>query len=211
PQRRIFVDSGAYSTWSKNKIINVDKYIAFCKDVLSKAKCPVVFASLDVIPGKKSDVRKPTEGEKERACLEGWENYQEMKRQGIPCLMTYHQGEHIRWLSRIADESDYFALSPRKAGKSTDQKAAWLRTSFEYIYGNDARLSTRKKIHGLGVSSREFMKEFPFYSVDSTAWLISMRTSQYRMPDGKYKKLQDMEEKARQQNVDPRPLRQLMG
>jgi len=55
------------------------------------------------------------------------------------------------------------------------------------------------------------MKEFPFYSVDSTAWLISMKTSQYRMPGGKYVKLQDMEEWARQRKLDPKPLRQYLG
>jgi hypothetical protein len=211
PQRRIFVDSGAYTAWSKNKIIKLDEYIAFCKDIMSMAKCPVVFAALDVIPGKKSDVRKPTEIEKEKACVAGWENYQQMKRQGIPCLMTYHQGEHVRWLARIADESDYFAVSPRKNGVSSEQKMAWLRKTFEYIYGDNPRLEQRKKIHGLGVCGRKFMKEIPFYSVDSTAWLVSMKTSQYRMPGGKYVKLQDMEERARQQKVDPRPLRQLMG
>src|SRR5205807_768623 len=77
--RRVFVDSGAYSAWTKGKPIKLGEYIAFCKQIMDMAKCPVVFAALDVIPGVKG--REPTRLEIQKACDEGWENYQAMKRE----------------------------------------------------------------------------------------------------------------------------------
>ena len=163
---RIFIDSGAYTAWSqgKKKKIELDSYIAFCKDIMGIARCPVVFAALDIIAGTKDNPVRAGSGDWEKACEEGWENFQVMKREGIPCLMTYHQGDHARWLTRILDESDYLAVAPRKQNATVADKAAWLKPVFD-------RAGRSKKIHGLGVASPVLMKTFPFFSVDTTAWL----------------------------------------
>jgi len=168
PDRRTFIDSGAYSVWSNGGNVDLAAYIAFCKEIMGMAECPVVFAALDVIAGKKADDELPTEGEIEKACAEGWNNYQTMKQQGIPCLATYHQFDDLRWLKRIADDSDYFAVGPRKRGVSAIHRFKWLQEVFRYF-------GSSKKIHGFGVSTVDWMKEFPFFSVDSTAWLQSAR------------------------------------
>ena len=173
PHRRIFVDSGAFSAWKKGRKIKLGDYIVFCKQVASMAKCPVVFAALDVIPGKKED-RNPTQAEIQMACDEGWQNYQAMKQEGIsPCLMTYHQLEHRRQLTRIADDSDYFAVSPRK-NLPPRERLHWLESVF-------ACLGRTKRIHGLGVSSVDWMERFPFFSVDNTGWLPSVRANLRRL------------------------------
>jgi hypothetical protein len=177
PQRRLFIDSGAFSIWTTSKTVNLENYIAFCKQIMKTAKCPVVFAALDVIPGKKNGPQ-PTSEEIARACDEGWDNYQTMKQAGItPCLMTFHQYEHRRWLTKIADDSDYFAVAPRKKGEKTEVKLAWLKTMvFDYLKIMQSPLHERKKVHGLGVSSPEFMMTFPFYSVDNTGWIQSVHS-----------------------------------
>jgi hypothetical protein len=177
PQRRIFVDSGAYSIWTKGAPVTLGEYIEFCKKIKNAAKCPVVFAALDVIPGKKKSTAKPTADEITRACEEGWDNYQTMKQEGIPCLMTFHQYEHRQWLKKIADDSDYFAVAPRKKDEHTADKMVWLKTMvFDYLNIMKSPVNQRKKVHGLGVSSPEFMMAFPFYSVDNTGWIQSVRS-----------------------------------
>jgi hypothetical protein len=191
PQRRIFIDSGAYSAWKNAKKerhgkkrdghgkINLSDYIAFCKEVDGIARCPVVYAALDIIP------QNLTDSEIQRACDEGWDNYQTMKQEGIsPCLMTYHQFEHKRQLTRIMDDSDYFAVSPRKRDVSTETKLKWLRQVFRecgYLEGMD-KPRINKKIHGLGVSSVDWMEQFPFFSVDNTAWLPASKAHLRRQP-----------------------------
>ena len=183
PYRRVFIDSGAYTTWTKGKKVPLEEYIHFCKQIMGMAKCPVVFAALDVIPGSKNGP-DPTKAEIDMAADEGWANYQAMKQEGIaPCLMTYHDLEHRRQLVRIADDSDYFAVAPRKAPLEdsdeglTELKLQFLKRVFGYIRGREGSL---KKIHGFGVSSVPFMEQFPFYSVDSTAWEQSIRSKLYR-------------------------------
>jgi hypothetical protein len=212
--RRIFVDSGAFTAWAKGKKVDLGQYMAFCKQIIDKAKCPVVFAALDVIPGKKQDGRKPTQLEIQKACDEGWENYQAMKQKGIePCLMTFHQFEHQRQLKRIADESDYFAVSPRKSDVSREEKLKWLAQVFNYIQGKNRR-SINKKIHGLGVSSVDWMEQFPFYSVDNTGWIIAGRANLHRHFVGHrpvYWSLEDWKRLAEADRVPTWPLRKMLG
>jgi hypothetical protein len=175
PQRRIFVDSGAYSIWTKGAPVTLGNYMTFCKKIMDTAKCPVVFAALDVIPGKST--AKPTPDEITRACEEGWDNYQTMKQEGIPCLMTFHQYEHRQWLKKIVDDSDYFAVAPRKKDERTADKMVWLKTMvFDYLKIMQCPINQRKKVHGLGVSSPEFMMAFPFYSIDNTGWIQSVHS-----------------------------------
>ena len=70
----------------------------------------------------KSRVTRPAEIQ--RACDEGWDNYQAMKHEGIsPCLMTYHQFEHARQLTRIMNDTDYFASV---LGRSAEGRASAL-------------------------------------------------------------------------------------
>jgi hypothetical protein len=176
PHRRLFIDSGAYTAWTKGKKIKLGDYIAFCKQIMGTAKCPVVFAALDVIAGSKEG-GTPTAAELEKGCEQGWANYQTMKEEGIRCLMTFHQYERKHWLTRIADDSDYFAVSPRK-DIPPDERFTWLKGAFRYI-------GVSKKIHGLGVSSVDWMEALPFFSVDSTAWLQGGKTASYRYFDGR--------------------------
>jgi hypothetical protein len=213
PHRRVLVDSGAYSAWTKGKAINLGEYMAFCERVMRMAKCPVTFLALDVIPGAKG--REATQAEIQKACDEGWENYQEMKRKGIPCLMTFHQFEHKRQLTRIADDSDYFAVSPRKDEKP-EARLDWLENDvFDSIQGRDKR-TIKKKIHGLGVSSFDWMKRFPFFSVDNTAWLSSSKSRAWhqfvpRRSGRKCRTYQEWETLARSQRRHIPTLRRLLG
>src|SRR5258707_164921 len=38
---RLFIDSGAFTTWAKGSEVDLGAYIQFCKDLKAKAKCPV--------------------------------------------------------------------------------------------------------------------------------------------------------------------------
>ena len=202
PHRRIFIDSGAYSVWTLGAEVDLGEYITFCKEIQGLAKCPVVFVALDVIPGKFGET--PTPAEKEKACEEGWANYQVMKQEGIyPCLPTFHQGEHIRWLNRIADDCDYFAMSHSKRADERAENFDWYRRNFQHI-------GLTKKIHGLGVASTKLMKGFPFFSVDSSWWTIPGRFH-LRPSSRKLISLKQWEKWGLERGLDTQYLKAMLG
>jgi hypothetical protein len=205
---RLFVDSGAFTVWKQGDKIDLGAYIAFAKEVMRDAKCHLVFAALDVIPGTLGS--KPTAAEAERACAEGWDNYQTMLAAGVPCIMTYHQFDDPKWLKKIADSTDYMAFAPRKRGVTYDEKVKFLRESFTYLYGEkylelgadgkpkkpksylyrpSVRWNQGVKVHGLGISSVGLLERFPFYSVDSTRWLQGAKAAAYRVFSGRQDEL----------------------
>jgi hypothetical protein len=214
PNRRLFIDSGAFSIWSNGAEVDFKAYLEFCKNILATARCKIVFAALDVIPGKK-DGPNPTQSEIALAADEGWANYKAMKQEGVPCLMTFHQFEHRRVLKRILEDSDYFAVAPRKDANAQSREE-WLRALFRYLHGDEHFAPTDKKIHGLGISSAVWLQEFPFYSVDSTAWLQSVRShSRAQMSDGgfrvSYRRLSDWEKLAKQCGMPTKYLQEMLG
>jgi len=177
PHRNLVIDSGAFSVWNKDETINLDEYIAFCRKVQKDAKCPVTFMSLDVIAGSRSEGLIPTPEQSEAACRAGWEHYQTMQAAGIPAVPTFHEFDHPDWLSRMLNETDYIAVSSRKSGVSNELKVEWLGKVF-------AQIGIDTKVHGLGVSGAEAMESFPFYSIDSRAW-IQCSKGTFRYFDGR--------------------------
>jgi hypothetical protein len=131
--------------------------------------------------------------------------------------MTFHQFEHKRWLTRIADDSDYFAVAPRKAGVSTEEKLKWLEQIFLYIQPLDTsngQPRLRKKVHGLGVSSVDWMERLPFFSVDNTSWLQGARSHARRFSLGDrsiYQTLDQWKRLARECGMPTRYLREMLG
>ena len=172
---RLFIDSGAFTAWKKGKPIDHDAYIAYGKKLLETAVCPVVFASLDVIPGS-LEGGEPTEEEFARAAAAGWKNYQKEKGAKFKTIPTFHQGDPWEFLDKMMADTDYIGLSPRKVARTTAQKAEWLNLVFRRIKAAGrlpiaGNMHNAIKTHGLGVSSPVFMEMYPWYSVDSTRWL----------------------------------------
>jgi hypothetical protein len=174
---RLFVDSGAFTVWSKGKPIDHDRYIAYAKDLLYRAVYPdrVVFASLDVIAGTlKGDY--PTEEEFRDAATRGWANYQKEKAAGLKTIPTFHQGDPWEFLDMMATDTDYIGISPRKVDETLQEKMKWLNDVFRRIDAmgkapKPGNMQNALKTHGLGVSSPVLMGTYPWFSVDSRRWL----------------------------------------
>ena len=145
-----FLDSGAFSAFTKNISIDIDKYIDYIKKYNSFL---TLYTVLDVIGDWK-------ETEK---------NQQYMESKGLEPLPTFHYKSPLSELKRLVDKYDYIALGglvpimgQRKILKN------WLSACFSII-------KLKSKIHGFGVNSFWCWKQFPFYSVDATSWLTPAR------------------------------------
>lgn len=185
PKFRLFIDSGAFTAWAKGTEINLDEYIGFCKEI-EELSCfsqyPVVYAALDVIAGNRDATTEPTAADFEKSSAQGWANYLKMKAAGVQSIPTFHQGDETsatgwKWFDMMLDDTDYVALSPRKVNKTTAEKATWINDCFKRIDargqlpGNCRDGKHPIRTHGLGIASPVFMETYPFYSVDSTAWI----------------------------------------
>jgi hypothetical protein len=164
--RKHLLDSGAYSAWKNGLTIKVDDYAAYVLSMPRGMFSAVV--NLDVIPGEPGHV--PSQTDIDRSAEIGWENYAALKRalgDRYTVLHVYHQGEHLKWLRKLMDESPYFGVSPDNS-KRTNEKMAWLDTLMPTL--TDARGTPLRKFHGFGVTAMQIIDRYPWYSIDSTSW-----------------------------------------
>lgn len=162
----LIIDSGAFSAWNKGRKIDLDEYIEFCKYITSKYpdnKWNIV--NLDVIPGGPGLV--PSQKEIDYSAEKGWDNYLYMQSKGIKPIHIFHQHEDFKWLKRIAASTDYMGVSPDNS-QSVQSRCAWLKKVYSVIKGD-------VKTHGFACTGSSFLKVAPFYSADSSSWLVAPR------------------------------------
>lgn len=177
----LILDSGAFSAWTKQININIDEYINFCLEHLSYIDFIV---NLDVIPGSPGKKDLPAE-ERERSAVIGWQNYEYMLERGIPkekLIHIFHQGEKFSWLEKIANAMPYIGLSPAN-DRTTSEKMQWLDECMKYVCDENGMPIV--KWHGFAVTSLKLMRRYPWYSVDSTSWVMTSRMGSIYVP--KYK------------------------
>lgn len=148
--KNLFLDSGAYSAFSRGEKIDIDKYIEFVKKYKSHIE---VYAGLDVI-GDHIGTRK---------------NIEYMESKGLKPLPTFHFGSPLEELERMINKYDYIALGglvPLSMQRTKLKK--WLDTCFSVI----VKKKPLTKVHGFGVNAFWAWERYPFYSVDATSWLM---------------------------------------
>ncbi len=173
----LFLDSGAFSAWTQGIQIDIEEYIQFCHEHLDVVD---VIANLDVLPGK--PYQRLTQKDIDDSAEQGWKNYEKMRDAGIPqdkLVHIFHQGEDMRWLQRMVKEIPYIGLSPAN-DKTTNQKVMWLDSCMPYV--TDKKGRPLVKFHGFAVTSLLLMLRYPWYSVDSTSWVVTGRMGAVYVP-----------------------------
>ncbi|MCK9524313.1 MAG: hypothetical protein M0R49_00075 [Limnochordia bacterium] len=158
----LFLDSGAFSAWSKGVQINIQEYIDFIK---KHAASLTVYANLDVIGDPKAT----------------WKNQQIMEDAGLSPLPIFHYGEDIKWLDRYLSKGyDYLALGGM-VPVSTAKLYPWLDRLFSEKLTDPTGMPIIK-VHGFGLTSLRLMMRYPWYSVDSTSWVMTARMGSIYVP-----------------------------
>lgn len=162
----MMLDSGAFSAWTRKINIDLDTYIQFCKDNHQHFDCVV---NLDVIPAEFG--RKPSATEVEASAQQSWDNLLYMESHGLKPIPVFHMGETFDWLEKIIIHGcDYVGISPAN-DRTTAQKRDWLDKVFEFIA--DDHGYPEVKTHGFGVTSVPLLFRYPWYSADSTSWILT--------------------------------------
>ncbi len=157
----LFLDSGAFSAWSQGIEVNIHDYIAFVKeheDILT------VYANLDVIGSAEGT----------------FQNQKIMEAAGLNPLPVFHVGEPWDYLQRYIDNYDYVALGGM-VGRPKPTLVPWLNQCFSKYICDDAGYP-KAKIHGFGLTSLSLMLQYPWYSVDSTSWIMTSRMGSIYVP-----------------------------
>ncbi len=157
----LILDSGAFTAFTQEVDINIQEYIEFIrehKDILT------VYANLDVI----GDARGT------------WKNQRIMERAGLSPLPCFHMGEDWDYLERYVDRYDYIAIGGVAQARNRSQLISFLDKCFGVIC--DGGGMPRCRTHGFAVTSVELLWRYPWYSVDSTSWVVSSRMGQIFVP-----------------------------
>lgn len=171
--RKLFVDSGAFSAHTKGRELDVDEYIEYLN---ARQGCFEVIAQVDKIPGEFG--KKKTREQLIEAPEQSWQNYLYMRERVIDynnLTPIFHQGEDFKHLHRMLETTfngehiPYIGISPAN-DVSTREKAKWFETVFRIIRDSS---NPNVKTHAFGMTSLDLLEKYPFYSADSTSWLMT--------------------------------------
>lgn len=153
--KTFFLDSGAFTAFTKGVEIAAEDYAAFIHEHKEKI---TVASSLDAI------------GDADKS----YSLFKEMGRLGCEVIPVFHCREDVSYLKRYIDEGHpYLAL-----GGMVPETKPWLAKWLEDLWANvltypDGR--PRVKVHGFGMTILDFIQKFPWYSVDSSSWSYGAR------------------------------------
>jgi len=151
----VFLDSGAFTAFTQNKEIDIQKYIGYLKKHKEKFS---VYANLDVIGDPEATLK----------------NQQIIEKAGLNPLPTFHYGSDIKYLRNYIDNYGYIALGGLvPLTRKPVELINWLNYCFSFLIKPIKEKGL--KIHGLGMTSSKILIKYPFYSVDGTSWLCGAK------------------------------------
>jgi hypothetical protein len=145
----IFADSGAHSARTRGIDLSLDDYAAWCRRWDREL---VLYANLDVI----------------RAPAATYRNQQDLQERGLAPLPVFHTGEPWHWLQRYLDDGHTYIALGALLKNPNQILLPWLAKAFAMAAG-------RAVFHGFGLTVAAAIREFPFYSIDSSSWSQAAR------------------------------------
>ncbi len=159
---KVFLDSGAFSAWTKGVKVDLPKYCDYVKrntDIIGVASV------LDAIGDYKGT----------------FVNQKEMELLGVVPLPCYHFGEPVEVLEFYAANYPYITIGGM-VGKSPKQLKEWLDRIWEHTL-TDAQGRPKLKVHGFGLTSLPLMLRYPWWSVDSSTWVQTAANGSILVPE----------------------------
>lgn len=157
----LFLDSGAFSAFTKGVHIPIDQYIQFIKDNKPYLE---YYSVLDEIGNAEKTLQ----------------NQLIMEKAGLKPVPCYHYNEPFKYLQYYMERNDFVAL-----GGMVPIPTPSLRIWLDHVFSNyicDKDGMPKCKVHGFGMTSHELMIRYPWYSVDSTSWVLMGRFGAIAVP-----------------------------
>lgn len=152
---KVFLDSGAFSAWNIGTTIDMVAYCNYIKrneDILRVDDGDIMASVLDGIGDP----------------LKTYQNQLAMEQMGVRPLPCFHFGEDVRYLDWYVQNYKYITIGGM-VGKSVPQLRQWLDRIWPHMIDGSGR--PKLKVHAFGITSIPIMKEYPWYSCDSSSWI----------------------------------------
>jgi len=150
-RQMVWMDSGAFSAFTLGEQQSLPHY---CEWLKKHARYIDHYAVLDVIGSAEGT----------------WEAQNRMEDAGLTPVPCFHYGEDPKWLIKyLLKGHDQIALGGMVPINKRDL-FPWLDELFDN-YLTNAEGEPVIKVHGFGLTTFELMSRYPWYSVDSSAWL----------------------------------------
>jgi hypothetical protein len=150
-KKKIFLDSGAYTAMTKGAVIDIDLYAKFQKQNLDVIRMASV---LDAIGDPNAT----------------WQNQSRLEELGCAVIPCFHYGEPFEVGRYYAKNYPYISLGGM-VPISSGPLQIWLDEVFTEVIC-DRSGHAQCKVHGFGMTSLDLMWRYPWFSVDSTSWLM---------------------------------------
>lgn len=146
---KIFIDSGGFSAFTQNEEIDIE---AYCDWIKESDHLITAYANLDVI------------GNQVRTRI----NQEKMESEGLSPIPVFHVGSGMKELKRLCAKYPYIAIGGMVPYmKKPKEIYPFLCRVFEIASDN--------KLHGFGCTNLEVLFNFPWYSVDSSTWIVGAK------------------------------------
>lgn len=160
----LFLDSGAFTAFTQNKVMDVKEYASYiCKHQAIWSTC----SSLDAIGSGEVDSDKQL-----GFARQSYAYFAELRNRGAKVQPVYHVREPRVVLEKYIDLGyDYIFI-----GGMVPETTQWLMQRLDYLWTNVLTLpdgSPKIKVHGFGLTDQLLMFRYPWYSVDSSSWLMT--------------------------------------
>jgi hypothetical protein len=110
-----------------------------------------------------------------------WKVQQYMESQGLSPMPVFHYKEDFKWLKHYIDNYEYIGIGGLGQDITREKFIKWADQVFSIICDTPDRLP-KVKTHGFALTSLKLMLRYPWYSVDSTSWVLTSRFGSVYVP-----------------------------
>lgn len=164
---KVFLDSGAFSAFSKGIKVDLRAYCDYIRrnhDIIERSDGVLLASVLDGIGDP----------------LLTYQNQLSMEANGVTPLPCFHYGEDERYLEFYLSRYPYITLGGM-VPVANAQLYHWLDRLWErYLCDGSGR--PRVKVHGFGLTSFDLIRRYPWYSVDSSTWVQAAAMGGVHLP-----------------------------
>jgi hypothetical protein len=156
--RTIFLDSGAFSMFTKKVHISLERYAEYIK---ANKDWIHIASNIDAIGKGLEQVSYDNQKKLEQL----------MGNKSWMVCPVHHARDHDRWLVRYLKEEYPYIFLGGMVKEPTKYLRGWLDHVWDkYLTRKDG--TAKIKVHGFGLTTMELIERYPWYSVDSTSWVL---------------------------------------
>lgn len=159
---KVFLDSGAFSSFSLGVEVSIEAYAEWVKENQEIIEMASVLDAIGDPVGT-------------------FHNQNTLEKLGAEVLPCFHYGEPLDLCEYYVRNYEYITIGGMVPIPNNKLKI-WLDEVWDKVLTDRGGYS-RIKIHGFGLTSREMMERYPWYSCDSSSWVQAAANGSIVFPE----------------------------